>query len=323
MDTIDRKDREILFHLSLNARASLTELGKKTRLSKEVVHYRLKNMEKKGIIQGYYAVINPYRLGKSYYRVYLRTINMTAEVEKQFMDYLKDNQSIAWIAELDGNLDFLYIVLGETINEFEDVYNNINNRFGKYIYHKEFSVDTAIHFLKYKYLVGREDLTYKSTGGKIEKPEIDQTDRKLISLLSNEGRLPLVSIGKKLGISARVAQYRMKRLTKAGIISCFNVKVNHKALGYTNRKVMLNLNDTSGKVLGQLMGFVKNHPSSIYITIAIGQYDFEFEMMERSHEEFHSILKDLKGKFPALIKEYSTVIFYNEPKVGQLAFEKA
>ncbi len=43
-------------------------------------------------------------------------------------------------------------------------------------------------------------------------------------------------------------------------------------------------------------------------------------MMEKSHEEFHNILKEMKQKFPGIIKNYFTVIFYNEPKVGQLDF---
>jgi hypothetical protein len=66
-----------------------------------------------------------------------------------------------------------------------------------------------------------------------------------------------------------------------------------------------------------LISFITYHKSPIYITIAIGQYDLEFEMMESGHQDFHNLLKDLKNNFPGLIKNYYTVIFYNEPKVGQ------
>ena len=100
------------------------------------------------------------------------------------------------------------------------------------------------------------------------------------------------------------------------------MKINHKFLGYSQRKVMLNLNDISKPTLQKLITFLSYHPLTIYITIAIGQYDVEFEMMEKTHEEFHSLLKELKNKFPELIKNYFTVVFYNEPKVGQLDFGK-
>ncbi len=319
---IDQKDREILFHLSLNARASLTELAQKTRLSKEVIHYRLKNLEKKGIIEGYYAVINTYKMGKEFYRVYMKAINMNTAAEKRFIDFLRAHPQISWIVEVDGDLDFLYVVWARNISEFEEVYNEINNKFGRYIEQKFFSVMTNVYYFKYKYLVGRKDETYKLTGGKIAYPELSDFDLKLITLLSNQGRLPLIEMAQKLKMPAKAIQRKMKQFAKDGIITCYTVKINHKALGYSQRKVMLNLNDTSQQTIKKLITFLTYHPHTIYITIAIGQYDVEFEMMEKTHEEFHTLLKELKNTFPELIKNYFTVVFYNEPKVGQLAFDK-
>jgi Lrp/AsnC family transcriptional regulator, leucine-responsive regulatory protein len=314
----DRKDREILFNLSLNARSSLASLSKKTRLSKEVLHYRIKNLEKNSLIEGYYAVINTYKFGKVFYRVYLKTANMSAEIEGQFIAYLKAHPKVTWIVEMDGDLDFLYVVWAENIDEFEQVYNDINDKFSKYIEERFFSVMTLVYYFKSKYLTEKEDDAQFLVGGKIEKAEMDALDWKLISLLSNEGRLPLVEIALRLKSTAQVVKYRMKRLEKTGVISGYTLKINHKALGFIQRKVMLKLNDTSYASKRKLTNFIIRHPSTIYITIAIGQYDFEFEMMETSHEDFHMMLKKLKSKFPNLIKDYFTVIFYNEPKVGQL-----
>lgn len=320
MIQLDKKDGEILFHLSLNARTSLSELSKKTKLSKEVIHYRLKNLEKDGIIEDYYAVVNTYKMGKTFYRVYMKTINMTTEIEKRFIEFLKNHPKVTWIVEVDGDLDFLYVVWANNIIEFENVYKEVNNKFGKYIQEKFFSVMTNIYYLKYKYLVGREDNTFKLTGGKLEYPKLDDFDLKLISLLSNQGRLPLIEIANKLNSNPKLIKARMKRLEKLGIVTCYNVKINHKLLGYTQRKVMLNLNDNSTETLKELIQFITYHKSTIYITIAIGQYDIEFEMMESSHQDFHNLLKEMKNKFPGIIKSYFTVIFYNEPKVGQVYF---
>lgn len=316
----NRKDNEILFHLSLNARASLKNLSKKTNLSKEVIHHRLKNLEKNGIIEGYYAVINTYKVGRTFYRVYLKTMNMTTTIEKQFLSYLKNHPKVTWVVEVDGDLDFLYVVWARDITEFEDVYNEINDKFGKYFQRKFFSVMTDVYYLKYKYLVEKMDSTYKLTGGKIISTKLDNLDLKLLTLLSNEGRLALTKIAEKLGTNTKIIYRRMKRLEKEGIITCYNVKINHKLLGYTQRKVMLNLSNTSRENISSLVSFIASHKSTIYITIAIGQYDLEFEIMEKSHEDFHLLLKELKNKFPGLIREYFTVIFYEEPKVGQLNF---
>jgi Lrp/AsnC family leucine-responsive transcriptional regulator len=320
MIEIDKKDREILFHLSLNGRASLAELSKKTKLSKEVIHYRLKNLEKNGVIEGYYAVVNTYKIGKVFFRVYMKTINMTTRIEKEFVEFLKNHPKVTWIVEVDGDFDFLYVVWANDIIEFEKVYKEINDKFGKYIQQKFFSVMTNVYYFKYKYLVERQDGTSKLTGGKLEYPKLDDLDLKLLSLLSNQGRMPLVEIANKLNSNAKLIKTRMKRLEKLGIITCYNVKINHRLLGYTQRKVMLNLNDISSETIKKLITFITYHKSTIYITMAIGQYDLEFEMMEKGHEGFHLLLKEIKNQFPGLIKEYFTVIFYHEPKVGQLGF---
>jgi len=320
MIELHKKDREILFHLSLNGRASLAELSKKTKLSKEVIHYRLKNLEKVGVIEGYYAVINTYKIGKVFFRVYMKTINMTNKIENEFIKFLKNHEKVTWIVEVDGDFDFLYVVWANNIIEFEKVYKEINDKFGKYIQQKFFSVMTNVYYFKYKYLVGRQDGTFKLTGGELEYPKLDDLDLKLISLLSNQGRMSLVEIAKKLNSNPKLIKNRMRRLEKVGIITCYNIKINHRLLGYTQRKVMLNLNDISSETIKKIIFFIIYYPSTIYITVAIGQYDLEFEMMEKGHGDFHLLLKELKNNFPGLIKEYFTVIFYHEPKVGQLSF---
>jgi len=48
MVNIDLKDRKILYELDLNCWQSLTQIGKKVGLSKEVVKYRIKRMERGG-----------------------------------------------------------------------------------------------------------------------------------------------------------------------------------------------------------------------------------------------------------------------------------
>jgi Lrp/AsnC family leucine-responsive transcriptional regulator len=260
-------------------------------------------------------------MGKVFYRVYMKTINMTTQIEQQFLDYMKKHPKVSWIVEVDGDLNLLYVVWGKNINEFEDIYNEINDKFGKYIQDKFFSVMTNIYYFKYKYLLGREDGAYELTGGQILDLKLDDFDWKLIALLSNEGRLSLVEISKRLNSNAKLIQRKMKRFETEGIITAYTVKINHKALGLTQRKVMLNLNDTSKQMLRKLISFITYHKSTIYITIAIGQFDLEFEMMEESHEDFHSLLKELKNEFPGLIRNYFTVIFYHEAKVGQLSFD--
>ena len=57
--TLDSKDLAILEALQKNARAPLSELGRKIDLSQPAVLERVKRLEKTGIIDGYGAGVNP------------------------------------------------------------------------------------------------------------------------------------------------------------------------------------------------------------------------------------------------------------------------
>ena len=48
---LDIKDKKILYELDKNSRIPLSQLSKKVQLNEQTVHYRVKNLIKKGIIK--------------------------------------------------------------------------------------------------------------------------------------------------------------------------------------------------------------------------------------------------------------------------------
>ncbi|HYE81316.1 MAG TPA: Lrp/AsnC family transcriptional regulator [Clostridia bacterium] len=64
-DTIDEIDKEIIKLLCKNARMSYVEIGEMINLSRVAVKNRIKALEDKGIIQGYSAIVNTEKLGRS------------------------------------------------------------------------------------------------------------------------------------------------------------------------------------------------------------------------------------------------------------------
>ena len=79
MSALDVKDKKILAQLDIDARQSNSEIGKKVRLSKEVVKYRIDNMIESGLIVRFNTVINYFKLGIVKYKLYLQLRNINAE----------------------------------------------------------------------------------------------------------------------------------------------------------------------------------------------------------------------------------------------------
>ncbi|HTO22187.1 MAG TPA: Lrp/AsnC family transcriptional regulator [Spirochaetia bacterium] len=61
---VDEIDRKILDLLQCNAKLSNAEIAEKVGLTVSSVHERVKKLERRGIIKGYVAVVDPDKLGK-------------------------------------------------------------------------------------------------------------------------------------------------------------------------------------------------------------------------------------------------------------------
>lgn len=316
------KDRKILYHLSLNARASLSEIAKAVGLSKQVVSYRMERMEKMGVIEGYYALLNIYSLGYTYYRYFVKYSNVNPDKEKEIIDYSTKHPSIGWIAQVDGRWDLVVVFWARNIVEFEQYLDEFNNKFGQHFIDKKVTVATQIHHFKSGYLLGKKDMMDKIMGGKLGPFDIDELDKKILGLLARDGRATLLEMAKKFNVSAKVVGYRLNNLIKKEIIIGFNIKINHKLLGYTHQKIFLDLNQTTKENMNKIVAYLKQHPCIIYITKAIGSTDIEFEIIVSSNEEFHGFLRDLRYMFSDIIKEYYTLAIYYEPQINYLPMEK-
>ena len=68
----DKTDIKILVSLSKNARISLVEVSQQLGMSAESISYRIRQLEKKKIIEGYRAMIDVEKLGYQFYKAEIR-----------------------------------------------------------------------------------------------------------------------------------------------------------------------------------------------------------------------------------------------------------
>ena len=101
---LDDIDVEILKILQTDCRVTLDQMSKMLNVPKSTLHYRIKRLEKQGVIEGYYAKINPAKLGKEYITVTLVRAKYGPGYHKKVGEKL---------AKLPG-VWAVYFVLGET-----------------------------------------------------------------------------------------------------------------------------------------------------------------------------------------------------------------
>jgi Lrp/AsnC family leucine-responsive transcriptional regulator len=310
---LDKKDRQILYQLDLDSRQSYKQIGRKVKLSREVVQYRIKQLEKKGIIRGYQTLIDVSKLGYLNCRFFIKFQKDSPEEENQVIEYYKKHLQFWWVDSIDGFRDLGLACWVKNIYEFFEIKEDLIRRFGKFI----FDLDIAIYSKFYVYK--RTYLSEKKRGDekiKImfypEKAEFDDKDIKILRLITPNARMTSVAISGKTGISVTNVNYRIKKMIENGIIVDFRVILDLQKIGYYWYKIEMQLDDLNVKK--SILGFFHQHPNIIYAYETISENDLEVEMEVQSYEEFRKVLDEIRNLFGKSIKKYHHLLWYKEHK---------
>ncbi len=120
------KEYQLISHLRQNARATLTNLSRKTGVPISTIYDKLKHHEH-GLIRKHTSLLDFSKLG------YDTRVNMLIKVSKDKKDECKEfllkNQSINSVFKINNGFDFLIEAIFSSIRDFEDFKENIECRF--------------------------------------------------------------------------------------------------------------------------------------------------------------------------------------------------
>jgi len=307
MEKIDIKDRKILYQLDLNCRQSNTQIGKKVGLSKQVVDYRIKRMEEKGIIIGFWTEINSFKLGYYVFRIYIRFIDVSTKIKAEIIQYFVKNPDAWAVLTSKGPVDLDVILWVKDIYTVNQYWINTLQKFGKYFSQSNISILTRAISCKKSFLLD-SSVTSSDRGFHIMSCEgdlvpIDKFDYRILNELALNARTSLLDLAKKIDCSPQTINYRIKHLMKKEIILAFRVNIHSAKLGLQGYAVDLYLRDQMMR--RQILNYIKQNPN-IYdiMDMNIGWCDIAFQILLSSINELSILMEDIETKFPDAIRKY-------------------
>lgn len=111
MTPLDVIDRKIMYELDLNARATASEIGARIRKPKETVQFRIKRLLARGYLDGFYTIVNTSRIGRFYYKTFLKVHRTRPETEREFIRYIQQQKNCAYLASCEGKYDLIFLLL--------------------------------------------------------------------------------------------------------------------------------------------------------------------------------------------------------------------
>ena len=119
---IDDADKQILDILRNNGRMPFLEIAKKLKISESTVRKRVSNMEEKGVIKKYSAVIEPSKIG--YGSVAIVGIDVKAEKFLNVAKKLTEYDNVKFVSTSSGDHMIMTEIWMEKSSELRDFITN-------------------------------------------------------------------------------------------------------------------------------------------------------------------------------------------------------
>ena len=104
---------------------------------------------------------------------------------------------------------------------------------------------------------------------------LDAIDQKIIAALQADGRLPIVDLANRVGLSATPCQRRVKRLEEEGLIMRYAALVSPAAMGFgLQALVEVTLEDHSEKTVEAFEAAIRARPEVVACYAVTGDMDF-------------------------------------------------
>ena len=67
----------------------MTELAKKAKTGRNVVEYRMKQLEEKGVISGYYSLLDPSKFGYTVWKLWISMRTISGNERQKFFKQME------------------------------------------------------------------------------------------------------------------------------------------------------------------------------------------------------------------------------------------
>ncbi len=132
-----------------------------------------------------------------------------------------------------------------------------------------------------------------------EEAKLDRHDRKILEVLSAEGRLPVTDLAKRVGLSKTPCQVRVRRLQEQGIIRGFRAVLDYSKLGLDHIAFAeVRLNDTTERALNAFDAAVQTVPEIEQCHMIAGSFDYLLKIRTPDIVAYRRVLGEVISTLP-------------------------
>jgi len=316
---IDDLDRRILAALDFGARQGLSSIVEDLGITPQLLDYRLKSLRKKGVLIGFRAVIDSFRLGFLYCRLFVRLNDTSEKCIREIARFANKTPQVLWCYQMNGAYDLVISFWCHSVRDFEHLTFNFLTRHGESV--AEYNQDQIyrLRHCRIDQLLGVGKLKTFDIEETSEEVSLDPLDIKVLRVLSTNSRLPYSDIASKCGTSDKVVAYRINRLEDQGVIRGYRPVIDWSLLGHSHFKVFIRLDLSIKGIVDSVTSFIFSTPEIFCSLNGFGfPGEIDVELVFESYSKLFEYMERLRQKFPRAIKSYQHMQFTTVHKVDYL-----
>jgi Lrp/AsnC family transcriptional regulator, regulator for asnA, asnC and gidA len=298
---IDETDAIILKTLLVDSRTSLTEISKSCKITVGAVRMRIMRLKKDGVIKGEVVLVNPHSLG--YKCVVDLGIKTSVEHEKEVADFLRAKLNKANVVGAFAKYNVFAVAPLKDIHELAGLVENLESH--PHVKHVESMIwAEAVRMEHMERLVIKplkndlEKSNLKKVNAiSLEEVELDEIDRQIAKMVSQNARMSFNRIAKQLGISTKNVIKRYNRL-KGSVLTSSTIVVNLKKLGF-NAFAFLFIKVTNRSKMPDIYAQILQVPNAVVAFRLLGHYDLTATIFLESFGELFEATEQVR-KIPGI-----------------------
>lgn len=317
---IDKIDMRLLNELRKNSRRSFRKIAKNVGVSPQKLHFRIQRLIENNAIIGFPAIVDYAKLGYLNHGALIQLVKLSKEEKEAFIQYLISLPEIVFLAKCAGTADLILSATTKNSVEFVDIFRKIEEKFPGYIRNFESNLYLGIIFFARFYEGNNENKTI-IYGGKPEIVMLDEIDKKLLKLLSQNCRLSTVTIADQLSLSIDTVRNRIKKLQQLKIIAGYTVSLESKILGYENYEIMIKLQNITFKKQKEILSYCQQKNNVQFLINFLGNWDLDIVLYVKNSDELQDFIVGFRDRFYDIIKDMkeirvlSTLKWFTFPKL--------
>ena len=121
--------------------------------------------------------------------------------------------------------------------------------------------------------------------------KIDKLDKKILSVLSQNARIPFKDVAAECGVSRAAIHQRVQHLIEDGVITGSSFDVNPKSLGYSTC-TYVGLNLERGSMYKEVVEQIATIPEVVECHFTTGPYTMLVKLYARENEQLMDLLNN-------------------------------